>query len=177
MSEQSIASRFARSLARAILDANFTDDEIIQLSETVKAGAHQDALVNLLRLLGGEGVPTVSASADKRRERPSVAPTGKRPGSVSTSRGDPKRRSQLSSDDVFDLAKRRKINKNQIFDMMFSVNPSATPSLELDLSIREAISEFFNSTDIEDQSFLVDLIENSRGSKLDPFLRGILDRK
>lgn len=161
MTKSDLENQLLRAFLDAVLQRASTTDELRGAAMIVRSSAFTDRLGILLETLAGQQAP------EELKIRPSRPPS--LPRAVER-----KGNGSLNSDEVFDLAKRRKINKNQLYDIFSRVDPGAVPPDSPDVTIREALRIYRTLVTDNDWSLLIAMIEGR--DDIDPFLKGILKR-
>lgn len=166
MSDPSAESRLLRGFLEVILNSNLTAAEALSAAQALRSGQLVEPIAHVLEAFGAVTAPLKST-------KPVSAGVPAAP-ALQNDKKPNNRASPDQADELFELIKRRKINKNQLYSMLQEVNADAAPGPDDDLSIRESL-RVFSSLASDDDIKLFTAVAEGR-SDIDPFLRGILNR-
>lgn len=161
MSKSDLENQLLKSFLEAVLKSTTTSSELREAARALRSSDMLDRLVILLETLAGRPETT----PQKTRARLEIAPA--------TARESLKKSESLpSSDEAFDLVKRRKVNKSQLYEIYRRVDSEATPPESSDITVRDSLGMFKSSVNDNDWLLFISIIEGR--DDIDPFLKGIL---
>lgn len=154
-----------RACASAILSIDFTPEEARLAAQSLRQGGINLRLAMILDGL----VPMPSKDGVQKAPKHGADRS-------SGFRINLKSRTSSFADagDLFELIKRRKISKSQLWSIFSQINEEVSRNIDEELSMREGIVKFQRETTKEDWDLLSDIVRG--GLKIDPFLARMTGR-
>jgi hypothetical protein len=162
MDSNAIEIELFRACATTLLGLPLSSEEAEAGARLFRKGQLSARLAAVLDGLAASQTPAGETNKASSGVRP--APVEKR----SSSRKQETLVAEASPRTLFDDVKRKKITKDQLFNLLRQVDERAFATLPLDVSMRDAIAEFRSRTDHENWNFLVSTLRGATTS--DPYL-------
>jgi len=167
MNDADLSKRLYRAILSVVLDDELSTEDLRRLADIINGKRLSQAVSEAIHLIaegGGQSSSRNSARSEKGEAR-KVAP-----------RSEATKRSNLflSSADMFDLIKRRKISKVQLLKIINDIDSRSIPSAADEMTVREIVQTFYSNSDPDDQNLLRKIVSGDFSG--DPFLQGMSSR-